>query len=114
MAVFTNYADQKDYITNVLTADVEAQSTNSARVRFVYDLPWPLPNSEYVVNDLVVQEGETYLLYWSLDPSSPSGMSAPKYRGYFRTTGQPPRSSFIVIMSFRRPGCCPARSIVMV
>ena len=28
MAVFTNYADQKDYITNVLTADVEAQSAN--------------------------------------------------------------------------------------
>ena len=96
MAVFTNYADQKDYITNVLTADVEAQSANSARVRFVYDLPWPLPNSEYVVNDMVVQEGETYLLYWSLDPSSPSGMSAPKYiEGYFRTQPVSPHTLII-------------------
>ena len=66
MAVFTSYADQKDYLTNVLTADVETQSANYARVRFVYNLPWPLPNSEYVVNDTVLQEGETYLLYWSL------------------------------------------------
>jgi len=45
-----------------------------------------LPKSEYVVNDTVVQEGDTYLLYWDLHPSSPAGMSAPKYvEGYFRT-----------------------------
>jgi hypothetical protein len=86
MAVFTNYADHKDYITNVREVSVEAQSANYARVRFVYDLPWPLPDSESVLNDIVVQEGETYLLYWNLHPSSPSGMSAPKHvEGYFRT-----------------------------
>ena len=86
MAVFTSYAEQKTYITNVREATVEVQSANYARVRLVYDLPWPLPRSEYVVNDTVVQEGDTYLLYWDLHPSSPAGMSAPKYvEGYFRT-----------------------------
>jgi hypothetical protein len=85
-AVFINYKAQKGSITNVLAAHVEEQSANYVRVRFVYDLPWPLPNSEYVVNDTVVQEGETYLLYWNLHPSSPAGISAPRYvEGYFRT-----------------------------
>ena len=81
MAVFTNYADQRGHITDVLEAKVEVQQGNYARVRFVYDLPWPLPNSEYVVNDTVRQEGETYLLSWDLHPSSPRGLSAPQVRG---------------------------------
>lgn len=86
MAVFSTYEDQRGHITDVLGAQVEAQRGNSARVRFVYALPWPLPNSEYVVNNTVVQEGETYLLSWQLDPSSPRGLSAPQYvDGYFRT-----------------------------
>jgi hypothetical protein len=96
MAVFTNYKEQTGYITNVLEANVEVQSANYARVRFVYDLPWPLPNSEYVVNDTVMQEGETYLLYWNLHPSSPAGISAPRYvEGYFRT--QPVGSRTLII-----------------
>ena len=96
MAVFTNYAEHKDYITNVLEANVEAQTANYARVRFVYDLPWPLPDSECVLNDTVVQEDDTYLLYWSLHPSSPAGMSAPKYvEGYFRTQPVGPHTLII-------------------
>jgi len=86
MAVFTNYAEQRGHITDVLDATVEVQHGNYARVRFVYALPWPLPKSEYVVNDTVRQEGETYLLSWDLHPSSPRGLSAPQYvEGYFRT-----------------------------
>jgi len=86
MAVFTNYAEQRGHITDVLAATVEVQHGNYARVRFVYDLPWPLPHSEYVVNGTVRQEGETYLLAWDLHTSSPSGLSAPQYvEGYFRT-----------------------------
>lgn len=96
MAVFTAYEDQQGHITDVLTAQVEAQRGNSARVRFVYDLPWPLPNSEYVVNNTVVQEGTTYLLSWNLHPSSPRGLSAPQYvEGYFRT--QPVGSRTLII-----------------
>jgi hypothetical protein len=96
MAVFTNYPEHKDYITNILAANVEAQSVNKARVRFVYNLPWPLPDSEYVLNDTVEQEGDTYLLYWNLHPSSPSGMSAPKHvEGYFRTQPVGPHTLII-------------------
>jgi hypothetical protein len=96
MAVFTTYPEQKEYISGVLEATVEEQRGNYARVRFLYDLPWPIPDSEYVVNDTVMQDGETYLLYWNLHPSSPSGLSAPKYvEGYFRT--QPTGSGTLII-----------------
>jgi len=104
MAVFTNYADQRGHITDVLEAKVEVQQGNYARVRFVYDLPWPLPNSEYVVNDTVSQEGETYLLSWDLHPSSPRGLSAPQYvEGYFRTQPVGPRT-LIIYCNYMIPG----------
>jgi len=104
MAVFTNYAEQRGHITDVLEAKVEVQQGNYARVRFVYDLPWPLPNSEYVVNDTVRQEGETYLLFWDLHPSSPRGLSAPKYvEGYFRTQPVGPRT-LIIYCNYMIPG----------
>lgn len=104
MAVFTNYADQRGQITDVLEAKVEVQQGNYARVRFVYDLPWPLPNSEYVVNDTVKQEGETYLLSWDLHPSSPRGLSAPQYvEGYFRTQPVGPRT-LIIYCNYMIPG----------
>ncbi len=104
MAVFTNYAGQRGHITDVLEAKVEVQQGNYARVRFVYDLPWPLPNSEYVVNDTVRQEGETYLLSWDLHPSSPSGLSAPKYvEGYFHTQPVGPRT-LIIYCNYMIPG----------
>jgi hypothetical protein len=96
MAVFSNYTAHKGAITNVLDAHIEVQAANYARVRFVYDLPWPLPNSEYVVNETVIQEDDTYLLYWDLHPSSPAGLSAPRYvEGYFRT--QPVGSRTLII-----------------
>jgi hypothetical protein len=104
MAVFTTYEDQRGHITDVLQAQVEAQRGNYARVRFVYALPWPLPNSEYVVNNTVVQEGETYLLSWDLHPSSPRGLSAPKYvEGYFRTQPVGPRT-LIIYCNYVIPG----------
>jgi hypothetical protein len=104
MAVFTTYEDQRGHITDVLQAHVEAQQGNYARVRFVYALPWPLPNSEYVVNNTVVQEGETYLLSWDLHPSSPRGLSAPKYvEGYFRTQPVGPRT-LIIYCNYVIPG----------
>jgi len=104
MAVFTNYAEQRGHITDVLEAKVEVQQGNYARVRFVYDLPWPLPNSEYVVNDTVSQEGETYLLSWDLHPSSPRGLSAPQYvEGYFRTQPVGPRT-LIIYCNYMIPG----------
>jgi hypothetical protein len=104
MAVFTTYADQHGHITDVLEATVEVQRGNYARVRFVYDLPWPLPNSEYVVNNTVVQEGETYLLSWDLHPSSPTGLSAPTYvEGYFRTQPVGPRT-LIIYCNYLIPG----------
>ena len=104
MAVFTNYAEQHGHITDVLAATVEVQHGNYARVRFVYDLPWPLPHSEYVVNGTVRQEGETYLLAWDLHPSSPSGLSAPQYvEGYFRTQPVGPRT-LILYCNYIIPG----------
>ena len=96
MAVFTNYEAHKDHISNIRQVSVEDQKANYARVRFVYNLPWPFPDSEYVLNDTVVQEGETYLLYWDLHPSSPTGLSAPKHvEGYFRT--EPVGSQTLII-----------------
>ena len=104
MAVFTDYDDQRGHITDVLDATVEVQRGNYARVRFVYDLPWPLPNSEYVVNNTVGQEGETYLLSWDLHPSSPRGLSAPQYvEGYFRTQPVGPRT-LIIYCNYLIPG----------
>jgi len=104
MAVFTAYEDHRGHLTNILEARVEVQRGNYARVRFVYDLPWPFPNSEYVVNETVVQEGETYLLYWDLHPSSPRGVSAPQYaEGYFRTQPVGPRT-LIIYCNYIVPG----------
>jgi hypothetical protein len=104
MAVFTNYAEQRGHITDVREAKVEVQHGNYARVRFVYDLPWPLPHSEYVVNDTVRQEEDTYLLSWDLHPSSPKGLSAPQYvEGYFRTQPVGPRT-LIIYCNYVIPG----------
>jgi hypothetical protein len=104
MAVFTTYEDQRHHITDVLAAHVETQHGNYARVRFVYNLPWPLPNSEYVMNNVVVHEGETYLLSWDLHPSSPQGVTTPKHvEGYFRT--QPVgRGALVIYCNYIIPG----------
>jgi hypothetical protein len=96
MAVFTTYAEHRGHFRHILAATVEAQHGNTARVRFVYALPWPLPHSEYVMHETVVHEGETYLLSWTLDPSSPQGASAPQSaEGYFRT--QPVGAGTLII-----------------
>jgi hypothetical protein len=96
MAVFTSYEEHRGHLPHILVATVEAQHGPTARVRFVYALPWPLPNSEYVMDETVAQEGETYLLSWTLAPSSPSGVSAPRYaEGYFRA--QPVGAGTLII-----------------
>jgi hypothetical protein len=104
MAVFTTYEDHRGHLTNILKATVEAQRGNYARVRFVYNLPWPLPNSEFVMNETVAQEGETYLLSWELHPSSPKGVSTPRYaEGYFRTQPVGPHT-LIIYCNYIIPG----------